>query len=217
MTELNILPDHYGIFKFYITLPKELKEQIIVQLKSAPAELSPSAMADYVSSNIQKLSKDRVSDLFQIIISLIRTKENANVSIPEFLVLLSEALSKTEVEELQPTEEIISDFEQLLLNSATLVATVKVTNDMAEKTKIFLDAKFFQDIRPVFDEEENLLGSAIIHNLKIIFKEDNEVKETFISLDDNDLDKLFASLKNAKDKLELIKKHFPSAKIIDIK
>ncbi len=216
MAELNIPSDHYGIFKFYITLPKELKEQIIVQLKSAPAGLSPSAMVDYVSNNIQKLSKDRVSDLFQIIIGLIRAKENANVTIPEFLTLLSNGLSKTEVEELQPTEEIISDFEQLLLNSVTMVATAKVTNEITEKTKIFLEAKFFQDIRPVFDEEENLLGSAIIHNLKIIFKENDEVKETFISLDDNDLDKLFTSLKNAKDKLTVIKKHFPNAKIIDI-
>jgi hypothetical protein len=217
MSELNIPHEHYAIFKFFVTLPRELKDQIIGQLKSAPVGLSSSAMIDYVSSNIEKLSKDRISDIFQIITGLIRAKENANVSIQEFLGLLSRGLSKTEVEELQPTEEIISDFEQILLNSVTMVATAKVTNEMTEKTKIFLEAKFFQDIRPVFDEEENLLGSAIIHNLKIIFKEDNEVKETFISLDDNDLDKLFTSLKNAKDKLEVIKNHFPNAKIIDIK
>lgn len=216
MAELNIPSDHYGIFKFYVTLPKELKEQIIVQLKSAPAGLSPSAMVDYVSDNIQKLSKDRVSDLFQIIIGLIRAKENANVSVPEFLALLGDGLSKTEVEELQPTEEVIADFEQLILNSGGMVAAAKVTNEITEKTKVFLDAKFFQDIRPVFDEGENLLGSAIIHNLKIVFKENDDVKEIFISLDDNDLDKLFTSLKDAKNKLTVIKKHFPNGKIIDI-
>ena len=179
--------------------------------------LSPSALIDFVSDNVEKLSKDRVSDIIKIIYSLIRAKENADVDVPEFLVLLNNGLAKTMVEELQPTPQIMADFEQILLNSTTTITTAKVIDSMTENTKTFLEAKFFQDIRPVFDHEDNLIGSATIHNLKIIFKEHNEIKETFISLDDNDLDKFFTVLKNAQEKLRIIKKSFLNAKIINIK
>lgn len=217
MSELNIPSEHYAIFKFFITLPRELKNQIVEQLKSAPIGLSPSALIDFVSDNVEKLSKDRVSDIIKIIYSLIRAKENADVDVPEFLVLLNNGLAKTMVEELQPTPQIMADFEQILLNSTTTITTAKVIDSMTENTKTFLEAKFFQDIRPVFDHEDNLIGSATIHNLKIIFKEHNEIKETFISLDDNDLDKFFTVLKNAQEKLRIIKKSFLNAKIINIK
>ena len=91
-------------------------------------------MIDFVSDNVEKLSKDRVSDIIKIIYSLIRAKENADVDVPEFLVLLNNGLAKTMVEELHPTPQIMADFEQILLNSTTTITTAKVIDSMTENT-----------------------------------------------------------------------------------
>lgn len=217
MRELNIPSEHYDKFKFYINLPKELKQQICDQLRIAPIGLSPSAFIDFASNNIINLAKERIGDIYQVYFNLVRAKENLNVGLEEFLEVLGNSLKKTGVEALEPTEEVIADFEMLLSNSSNTLTTTKVIDLMTDNPKTFVDARIFQDIRPVFDEDDGILGSVIIHNLKIFFKEDDEVKELHFSLDDNDLDKLTSIFKKAKEKVEVIKNQFKGVNLIEIK
>ena len=49
------------------------------------------------------------------------------------------------------------------------------------------------------------------------FREDNEIKEAYFSLDDNDIENLISLLKNSQEKTKFIKTHFDNAKIIEIK
>lgn len=217
MPELNIPAEHHNKFKFYVALPNELKQQICEQLSEAPVGLSPSAFVDFAANNITKLSKERIADIYQIYFNLIRAKESLSVEVPEFLEILGKSLSKTGIEELQPTPEVIADFAQMLSKSSNTLITAKLIDLMTENQKIFVNAKIYQDVRPVFDDSENLLGSVVIHNLKIIFKEDDEIRKMYLSLDDNDLEDMISLLKKAQEKLKMIKSHFENTKIIEIK
>jgi len=217
MQELSIPQEHYNKFKFYVTLPKELKQKIWEQMNIAPMGLSPSALVDFVSNNIPNLSKERISDIFNIYFNLIRTKESINLAMPEFLEMLGASLAKMEIDELSPTTEVLNDFEQMLQNSNNALITSKVIDLMTENQKTFINAKMYQDIRPLYDEDDNLLVSAIVHNLKITHKENDEIKEIYFSLDDNDLEELIVLLKKNQDKLKIIKSHFENAKILEIK
>ena len=217
MPELSIPVEHHNKFKFYIQLPSELKQKICEQLSIAPIGLSPSALVDFASNNIDNLSKERIGDIYQIYFNLIRAKESINVGMDEFLEILSNSLNQTGVEELQPTREVIEDFKKMLLSSGNTLITAKVIDLMTENQKTFVNARIYQDIRPAFDDNENLLGSVVIHNLKILFKEDDNIKELYISLDDNDLEKVILIFKKAQERLKLIKTQFETAKLIEIK
>ena len=217
MAELSISIEHQSKFKFYFQLPRELKQQISEQLGIAPIGLSPSALVDFASNNIKNLSKERIGDIYQIYFNLIRAKESINAGTEEFLQILSNSLIQTGIEELRPTPEIIEDFRNMLLNSSNTLITSKAIDLMTENQKIFVNAKIYQDIRPIFDNNDSVIGSVVIHNLKIRFKEDDSIKEMYLSLDDNDLDKVISSFKKAQERLKIIKAQFESAKLIEIK
>ncbi len=214
MPELNISSEQLTKFKFFIDLSNELKQEIYTQLHTAPIGLSPSAHVEFAATNIQKLSKDRVSDIFEIYYKLIRAKESLNVEIPEFLEILSKSLMKSGIKNIT---KVIPYFSDLLSNHSNTLITAKMIDLLTENQKNFVDVNIYQDIRPAFDDSDNLLGSVVIHNLKIFFKEDNEIKELYISLDNNDLEKLILLLKKAQEKLKIITSHFDTAKLIEIK
>lgn len=217
MPELSIPTTHYNKFKFYIGLPNELKQEIREQLHIAPIGMSPSALVDFASTNIKHLSKERIKDIYQIYFSLIQAKESINVGIDEFLEILNNSLIQTGVTELQPTPTILEDFKSLLSNRSNMLTTSKVIDLMTENQKVFVDVKIYQDIRPLFGDDDSLINSVVIHNLKIRFKEDDNIKELYLSLDDNDLNKIIASFKKAQERIKIIKAQFESAKLIEIK
>jgi hypothetical protein len=214
MQELNIPKDHYNKFKSFLSLPKEMKENMVAQLKNAPVGLSPTSLTNYISTAISNLPKEEVNDVLTIYFNLIKAKERINADLPDFLEILKTALKNTEIDDLNPTAEVITDFEHLLSSSTNFLITTKVIELMAENSKTFVDTKIFQDIRPTFDANDNLLGSGIIHTLKLIFEEDSEIKETYLSLEDNDLEKFISVLKKAQDKSKVIKAQFENFKII---
>ena len=66
MKELTIPSTHYPLFKSFIELPKEIKEQIAEHLKLAPLGLSPSSLVDFLSSGIENLSKEKISEITSV-------------------------------------------------------------------------------------------------------------------------------------------------------
>jgi hypothetical protein len=215
MRELTIPSEHYDKFKFYVSLSSELKHQIWEQLSRVPIGLQPSDIVDFAARNIANLPKERISDIFQIYFNLVRAKESLNIEMGEFIDILRHSLKQIGI---NPTDEIVIDFEKLLSSSDSALITAKVINSMTENQKTFASAKIYQDIRPTFDDDGNLLGSIVIHNLKLLYKEDDSIKEFYLSLDNNDLDDMVSLLREAQDKLKLIKSHFEEkSKFIEIK
>ena len=75
-----------------------------------------------------------------------------------------------------------------------------------ENQRIFYDSRILTDIRPIFlnKEREELIGQAIMNQLKIIYHENNETKEFFITLDENDLGNLKHTIERAEKKIKLL-------------
>ncbi|UBZ15333.1 hypothetical protein LDL77_06370 [Flagellimonas marinaquae] len=68
--------------------------------------------------------------------------------------------------------------------------TIKGFQLLHDNQKNLIDAKIVTDIRIVFDDDVNTTkvdNAVIVHNLKIEFNEDADIKELFISLDSNDV------------------------------
>src|SRR5690606_25360414 len=68
--------------------------------------------------------------------------------------------------------------------------TIKGFQLLNDNQKNLIDAKIVTDIRVVFDDDVNTTevdNAVIVHNLKLEFNENNDIKEIFISLDSNDV------------------------------
>jgi hypothetical protein len=65
MTEANISTSQYALFKFFVELPKELKEQLIEQIKSVPEGISPSAQLDFLSSKVPIVKEEKIAYFYK--------------------------------------------------------------------------------------------------------------------------------------------------------
>ena len=146
-----------------------------------------------------------------------RAKDNLGLSVDDFLPLLAQALKKTELPELVPNEELLNDFRNLLTNNKNASITTKILDVMTDNQKTFLSASINQDIRTAYDSSDNYLGSVLIHNLKLKFNENDEQKEIYISLDNNDIEILISLLKKSHDRAGKLKHDFTIDSIIEIK
>lgn len=215
-TKINIPENHIDKFKFYINLPNEIRNQFIDNLNNAPLGLSPSALIDYISDKPINLSHEKIFDLLQIYLNLSGAKQRLDLSDSEFLIVLKNALSNTNDQDLNPNEEVLSLFEKLLSKN-----NVSITNKILEyysgNSKNYLYSKIIQNIRPVFGDDNELLGSTIVNDLKIVFNQNDEEKEIFISIDNKDIEGLIKELKKTLESTKKIKENFSDLKIVDIK
>ena len=214
--KINIPENHIDKFKFYINLPNEIRKEFVNNLNNAPLGLSPSALLDYISERQINLSQEKILDLLQIFLNLSGAKQRLNLSDTEFIEVLKNALLNTNNEELNPSDETLELFKLLLLqNNASI--TNKILENYSGNGKNYLYSKITQNIRPVFNEDNDLLGSTIVSDLKIVFTQNDEEKELFISIDSKDIEELINELKNSLETIENIKSKFSDLKIIDIK
>ena len=129
---------------------------------------------------------------------------------------MEQALIDTGDSKLHPNKSILADFENLLSSGKTYANTAKVLDLMTENERTFLDAKIYQDIRPNFDESGKIIGSAIIHSLKLIVRENKVNKEIYLALDNNDINKLVEKLTIAQENIKYITENFANANFIEL-
>lgn len=96
---------------------------------------------------------------------------------------------------------------EALLNVETLRLSGRAWGLLTENQRNFVDSRIVTDIRPVFgdDEPPRPQAAIVVHSLKIIFIEDGETREFFVSLDSKDLQEMIDVLRRAQSKAEGLK------------
>lgn len=213
MTELNIPSEHINKFIYFIELPEKTKQEFFSGLSSYDGSLTDKMLVNYLTDKID-LKKEKISDLVNIYLSMINSKNAFDGTLDEFIKMLLQSLSNHSNFKVILNENLNIDFKNLLESSAIIYSKSKVIDIMTENAITFLDAKIHQDLRTVFDENNEILGSAIVHNLKIIIRENDNVKNIFVALDENDLDKLLVEIKKSQEHSKILKSKFENAKIL---
>ncbi len=217
MKEINIPTEYIEKFKFYIKLPKELKNAVEDFLSKIQIGTSPNKIIELGTKNLPNLTRERIEDIILIFLNLAHVKENLHLSIEEFLPVLERALKKSEILSVEDTQLALHDFRKLLSNDSNTSVTAKLLDAMTENQKNFLKATITEDIRTAFDSDENYLGSVIIHNLKIRFSENGNTKDIYFALDSDDLETFITTLKKSQERIAKIKSDFNVDSIIEIK
>lgn len=202
-------------FKFFLNLPDVVRSEFIEAIQNAPMGLSNSTLFDYIRDNVKKLSNEKIGKLLSIYENLSDAKDDLGYNDDEFIHDLSNALKDTGDPELVPTDESLSIFKSLFNSEININTSRKIHNELLENEKNYITAKILTDIRPVFDKEQ-LIGSTIISKLKVTYSENDEEKNVFFSLDEQDLSDLIEILKKAQEQNLYLKESFGNLKIIDI-
>ncbi len=84
--------------------------------------------------------------------------------------------------------------------------------------KTFLASSIATDIRPVFDFiDERAKHAMILHQLRISYRDGDNDKEIFLTLDNTDLSKLRRVIDRAEAKYELLTKLYPDTELISFR
>ncbi len=203
--------------KFLLTLPKNVQTEIIEFIQSVPFGMSNNSLIEYAFENIKSLSRDNIIKILSIYFSLYAAKDDLAYDDMEFINNLKESLIELQDKELVPDQNSLEILERMFNSKNKLSKSRKIIKEYLINNNNYDSSKITIDIRPVFDSENNLLGSAIVNELKIIYENNDVEKNFFVSLDENDINELIMALNTAKEKISIIKNNFKDLEIIEIR
>ena len=125
-------------------------------------------------------------------------------------------MSESGDDALKPSNFSLETFQEkfhALLNIKSLSSRTKAANLIVDNQIIFKDAKIISDIRPIFGDniEDQPIGAVIVHRLKIVYDENDELKNFHIALDEKDVESLIGHLKRTQTKSKSLKRFINSS------
>ena len=207
------IPEHYqlGIAKI-ISLRDESFNEIITLLESIPISINSKKSIESLASKAQTISAEDVEKITETIYSLYQLKNQLPLSESEdFLDVIVDAMNTSENDSLKLSNGALEKFKQnlsALLNVSSLSIGTKASNLRTDHKNILKDVSLITDIRPVFGEsiDDSPLGIVLVHNLKLVYEQDDELKNFYVALDDDDITTFISSLKRAQNKSESLRK-----------
>lgn len=212
----SIPKEDLALFQDFTNLCQSTKEEVYNSLKSAYAGIMPKNLINKLYTDLnKKIEEKQAANIIRVYLSLINTYNAFELSsMDDFFPILEETL-KRDLPELSLSDGNFSSLKLLLQSSPDLVIGTKISDIQTEQSKVFLEATTFQDIRPLFNDEGELLGSSIIHTLKITYKENDDVKYFYVALDNEDINDFSCEIEKTKQRINQLKTVFSNAKIIN--
>jgi len=203
-------------FKFLFSLPTQIKSEFIDAIKNAPLGISESALFQLLREKVSSLPLKKLSVIFAIYISLSDAKRELELSDEDFLLDLRAAIKQMEDSEFDELEEESIRFFGELFNSDNVNnKSRRIESEYSLNEKNFTTLKVVTDIRTVF-EKSDFIGSTIVNKLKFIYVENQEEKEIFLSVDENDIESIISDLKEAQINNSYIKNNFANLELISL-
>jgi hypothetical protein len=216
MIKFNIPKEHISKFEEFVQSSEEFKLNFVNALNSFEGELNFDLVLEHLESKMNVENKRQIRNTLEIQNNLVNAKNSIGVPLNEFLDILKESLIETGVETLKPNNSIIQAFSKTLSKENSFNVKMKLGRLSNEYQKKFVEAEIFQDMRTIFDDSNNILGSIITHNMKIVLNQNGEIQENYISLNESDLQELSDEIKIAQQQVELIKKKLSVGKIVKL-
>jgi hypothetical protein len=210
MTKLRI-PDRYApsLAKFILLTPEEIAV-LLKALREGRPSLSIEEIAEALASRLP-LERGDLDGIFNLLVGLQGARGGLELSVDEFVAALRASLESSNHEELRDLTPDWSAFQkaitEALADDTALAISAKAMDVMSDHAKRFCTARVLTDLRPVFrsDVEKEDPIFVMVHTLKLVYHENGEHLETFLSMDRNDLFKLRDVLGRAIKKEESLK------------
>lgn len=208
MSKLRIPESHREGFKLLSKLNEPNFKKLLKTLSNIDRGTLPDKLSTDISDEIG-IEKKVANEISKILFSVYSLKERFEGDTSQLTNELSLALKNANVDigadsKWKRLEERLN---KMLSFDQTIGNTFKALKLLSEYDKIFVDSKIVTDIRPAFNESDNLSTNTalIVHNLKVEYHKADRHEEVYFALDSNDLDKLKKQIERAKKKEEKIK------------
>jgi len=173
---------------------------LVDSLRNVQPASSPAKIASKVAPAAEGLPEATITDILGALLSLYSARSLNEIDIPEFVDDLGRAMASAKSS--GPTDvDLFKRRFAVLLDIPSLAISAKAFSIQREQQRIFISARSFSDVRPVFSEDgEHPIAAIVLHQLKLSYVEDDARKELFVTLDDEDLSKLQKILTRAQTK-----------------
>lgn len=198
--------------------------QVESALRSVPRSTYSQKVSQHLASQISFLPPKEARSLADALMALYIAKCDSNKPASEvsedvrsFLMASRDGQSSTELETANADGmKLLVDRLSRLLSIESFDLNAKATALMGEYERLFQSARIMSDVRHVFghgDPPTKIIGSVLVHSLKVEYFENGQEKELYFALDSTDVRTLIETLTRVITKESLIKSQVSASDI----
>lgn len=196
-----------------LLLIRDLNDGAVAELTTALAEAPPAMqrkeLVDAVRPRITAIDAAELGAILQTLIGMSFARLDSDYSVQDFADLVCQTMEESENDDLKLGDEHQTFKHRLvqLLGAEPLLYPAKGFSVMYDHERLFLAAKTLTDIRGVFgsDVTESPKMAALIHTLKITYRQNETERDWHIAMDSHDVMSLIETLQRALSKTEGLK------------
>lgn len=203
MGQLELSPAVIGVVKHLATLDAPVFDSLKSALSQTKLTFSVDELAQQICKRVDSLNIEQAEGILRTLMSIYSTHRESKLDWEELLVSLGQSIGSTLSE--SELDNAMKRIRELLQSSESIQLIAKAMDVYNEHEKLFRSSRILTDIRPIFRDDNKRLSlgaAAIVHSLKIQYREGRHVNEVYIALDDSDLKALSKDIDRAKEKSE---------------
>jgi hypothetical protein len=187
------------------TIPEGIFMAFVSALERSPSDIP----------SVQGMSVDEAKEIQEAVTELYRVREFFSMEVPEFVSGIADSLQEAEA---FPVAELPALKERLtkLLTLKSMGIATKAASLKLEFERRFCSARILTDVRPVYGMDPSSQPDAVMiaHTLRVSYHDDSsELREVYITMDDDDLITLRELLDRAEKKTKSLRSVFETAHV----
>lgn len=193
-------------------------DQDAISICEVLAESRPSLTVKKLATEIAQKTKlkEDIEDIILTLASMYNARSNFGMSLEDFVEEVVEDAKETiplgEGETWDPLKRHLS---RLLIYERSLGVAAKALEVMTGHQNVFIDARLFTDMRPIFlnDPTSGPITSTIVHTLKLEYLNSDSKSSLYIAMDSKDIKQLQRVLDRALQKEQALRDFSEAAKL----
>lgn len=212
MAKLRV-PENQKIgLRFLFELDERLQNVLFDSIGKVEINFSSNELIEKICHE-KGIKRGQVSKIIGALFGILSARTLSRVDATTFVEDMVMAFEEIDDEKLQLNDNLKAHLVKFLEDEGSAFhLKFKSTFLSRQRENILRECNVYTDIRPIFnDDGAKMLGSMILHNLKIAYVDRNSrFAEIYLALDDEDLAKLKANIIRAEEKEKSIKKKLKS-------
>lgn len=185
------IPDTYraGLAKIKALSPADASA-LETALGKAPLSGGFKGLVSTVGDEIPALRGDDLGEILRVLYSLYIYRGDEDAELPNFVAQIMTAMKSSSKDLALSGEEAVAFQARItrLLGINSLAIASKAEQLRSDFPNTFHSVKIITDVRPIFSKpEDQPIGAAIVHTLKIEYHQGRAHREFYVSLDADEL------------------------------
>lgn len=200
-------------------LDDESFRELLAALQKIPSTISFTSLASAVAAMVDTIAVSDVEEIVPAASFLHTLEDGLELSVSEVAERIARGMEEIAPEKLKSPPDRNDAFQARLLEILkldSLSITARAGGLSIENERSLSEARIITDIRPIFERKNPQAppaGAVIIHTLKISYRDDNQRRSFFVTLDNDGILELSEQLERASSKAESLKSVLKAAQV----